>query len=151
MNNRIYNILKLSIKFENIISFGQFSTHQNDIGNAESIALQKTGVWSLIKRILVSQIPKNSQVDIKFQLTIGTDSNKNAIKVDYNSTEIYYVGCDLGVMNKLGQSITAQFGQSIAQSMLSIYKKDAGCKKILQSEAQPNASYAVVIKIPFTI
>lgn len=144
MNKRTENILKAAIKFATIISQGQISMQQNDIGTAESAALQKSPVWSKVKQLLG---PNAVNGAVKFQLTVSVGPTKNAVGVDYNATEIYYANGDFDQMSKIGQTITDQLGTTIAQIMLAAYRSNPGCKKILQAEAQPNSKYVAVIKV----
>ena len=144
MNKRVVNILKTAINFEKIVSEGQIQMQQHDIGTAEAVALQKSPVWKKVQQLLG---PSAVNGAVKFQLTVSVGPTKNATGVEYNTTEVYYANGDFDQMSKLGQTITDQLGGFIGQVMLAAYRSNPGCKKILQSEAQPNSQYVAVIKV----
>lgn len=144
MNKATTNILKAALKFDSIVSKAQMSIQQHDIGTAEASALQKSPVFSKVKQLLG---PSATNGAVKFQLTISVGPAKNAVNAEYNTTEVYYANGDFDKMSKIGDAITSQLGPSIAQTMLNCYRKDNACKKILQTEAQPNSQYIAVIKV----
>lgn len=139
------NLLIAALKFERTVLGQQMQMHQEDVGNYESAALQKSPAFVKVKQLLG---PNAKNGAIKFQYTVSVGPSKNIVAVDYGSTEVYFANGDFDQMDKLGQAITSQVGPAIAQVMLNAYRTNAGCKKALQSSCgKPNSQCNIVVKV----
>jgi hypothetical protein len=134
-------------------------TQQQELGDAEATALQKTVAWTKIQaflqpkvvsilgtppaKIALSQI----NVDVSFGIILTIGPTKNATAADFSKVDIYYSNNNVSEMEALNHQVKTQFGNLLAQNMLKMYQTDPGCKNVLKIDAQPNSKYYVKIKV----
>lgn len=157
MNDNIKKMLVVANKY------AQMTISQNDVGNAESVALQTTPGWGRVKAFLSSKTvnqPKSATLsdiinDIKLTFNVSVGPAKNVTKVEFadpnentgNNPYIYYSGSNGNEKKAIEDTIRTQFGAVLAQNMLVKYKTDAGCKNVIKADAQPNSVYTAVVKV----